>query len=108
MTNLLKESTQVTDHDTALSEACCHIGSMVVYSKPEYQESLVRSCEEIPHCTTYTGDRKTAFVLVIESDDEASLREIIAQIHALRHVINASLVYHHCDSQESLSEEIAT
>ncbi|MFK8078693.1 MAG: chaperone NapD [Granulosicoccus sp.] len=85
----------------------CHIASMVIYCKPQHQTLLVSACGELTDSEVYTDERDTAFVLVLERASEGALRETIDQINALMGVINVSLVYHHCESSQTLSEPLS-
>ncbi len=86
----------------------CHIASMVIYCKSENLEMLAELCGAMADSTVYRDTRDTAFVLVVERSSDSALQKTMDQLYALKGVINVSLVYHHCDTEQSLSEELSS
>lgn len=86
----------------------CHIASMVIYCKPENMEMLAEVCGAMVDSTVYRDARDTAFVLVVERSSDGALHKTMDQLNALKGIINVSLVYHHCDTEASLSEELSS
>jgi len=86
----------------------CHIASMVIYCKSENQKRLTDLCSAMINSTVFMDERDTAFVLVVERDSEGELRKTIDQLNKLHGVINVCLVYHHCDTDRALSEELSS
>lgn len=85
-----------------------HIASMVIYCKPEAHATLVCTCEAMDNSQVYTDKRDTTLVLVVECASEGALRKTIEELNALPGVVNVSMVYHQCESEQSLSEELSS
>ncbi len=83
-----------------------HIVSLIVQVKPEYKDDFIKKASALPDSEYYTDEGVCNVVLVLELDSESELLCIIDEINSWQGVISTQLCYHHCESKDSLQEEI--
>jgi nitrate reductase NapD len=75
----------------------CHISSLVVHCLPGTMNDAIRQINAMPQMEVPESDPKGKFVVLMETEDEATILESIGHIRDLAGVINATLVYHQID-----------
>ena len=75
----------------------CHISSLVIHCRPEAMAAAMASIQAMPHAEVPESNPNGKFVVLLETEDEATVLEGISQIQNLQGVINATLVYHQID-----------
>ena len=61
----------------------------------------------MPGVDLYYINTGNKFVITLEANTESSLTKLIERINAVEGVISTSMVYHHCESEQSLKQEIS-
>ncbi|MEE9332667.1 MAG: chaperone NapD [Granulosicoccaceae bacterium] len=89
-----------------------HIASLVVQLRPESRGSIERQIKSMPHCTCYSDkagvedERDSVLVVVMEVSQQGDINRVIADLNQLVDVLNVNLVYHYCDSAQSMTDEL--
>lgn len=83
-----------------------HIVSMIIYTHPEYLEEVLEKAKRLPEAECHTNIPEQKFVLVFEAESEASLSYFMEEINNWKGVLSSQLCYQHCETNESLQEEI--
>lgn len=83
-----------------------HIVSMVIYCLPEKINDAILKAKELAQAECYAGENQNKFVLVFEAASESEVSNQMDQINKWDGVLSAQLCYHHCETSESMQEEI--
>ena len=83
-----------------------HIVSMVIYCLPEKINEAILKAKALDQAECHSDPDQNKFVLVFEAASEAEVSNQMDQINAWDGVLSAQLCYHHCETNESLQEEI--
>lgn len=83
-----------------------HIVSLIVHVSPEHKAAVMAKANQLPRAECHSDDEAHKFVLVFEAESEAMLNRWFDEINSWEGVMSAQLCYHHCESYESLQEEI--
>ena len=83
-----------------------HIVSMIICCLPEKMNDAVIRAKALAQAECYTGENPNKFVLVFEAASESEVSNQMDQINTWDGVLSAQLCYHHCETNESLQEEI--
>ena len=83
-----------------------HIVSLIIYIKPGYKKEILHKAYKFPWAECHTEDEVHKVVLVFEVESEAGLASSIDEINSWQGVLSTQFCYHHCESNESLQEEI--
>lgn len=79
-----------------------HISSVVVHTLPEYLLIVKQQVSEMRDVDIYGEDKQGKLIVVIETDCQGFITEIIERINNLPNVLSAFLVFHQV---ETLTEE---
>lgn len=74
------------------------IASILVQSRPEHLEVVVRGIEALPGAQIYTRDPKGKLVVVIEAADTGTIGASLNAISSMPHVLTAALVFQGSDT----------
>lgn len=83
-----------------------HIVSLIIYLIPGYKKEILHKAHKLPQAECHTDDETHKVVLVFEVESEAGLANAIDEINSWQGVLSTQFCYHHCESNESLQEEI--
>ncbi len=81
-----------------------HISSMVVLTRPENLQVVKEYIERLPGVEIHGESETGKLVVVLESDRQTYITDVIETISNIEHVLSAVLVYHQIeplDSQET-------
>ena len=71
-----------------------HISSMVVHAVPDQLGSVKTSIENLPGTEIHAESDTGKLVVVVESETQTYITDVIEKIGALEHVLSTALVYH--------------
>ncbi len=71
-----------------------HISSMVVHAMPDYLLDVRKSIEDLPGTEIHAESPSGKLVVVLESQTQTYITDVIEQIACLDHVLSTALVYH--------------
>lgn len=74
-----------------------HISSVVVHCLPEHLTQIIESTSQLENVEVAASDERGKIILVLETDAERDILEIIGNIQAFTGVIAATMVYHEFD-----------
>ena len=88
-----------------------HISSMVVHAMPDYLLDVRKNIEELPGAEIHAESPDGKLVVVLESQTQTYITDVIEKIACLDHVLSTALVYHQIEQQadsatDSLKERI--
>jgi nitrate reductase NapD len=83
-----------------------HISSMVVHVKPDHLQSVKYSIEQLPGAEIHGESDKGKLVVVLETQNQGYITDVIENINNLEYVLNTALVYHQIEQLDSLENEI--
>lgn len=90
----------------AIAATETHISGLIVYVRPELFAPVRSSIEAFTDCEIVTEDPAGKLVLVMETAGTHRITTTMDRIQGLTGVINTVMVYHHCEDDVSLDEEI--
>jgi nitrate reductase NapD len=82
-----------------------HISSMVVHTRPEYLASVKQDIENLPGAEIHGESVSGKLVVVLETQNQGFITDIIDKINNFEHVLNTALVYHHIEQIDSLEND---
>ena len=82
-----------------------HISSMVVHARPEYLASVKRSIECLPGAEIHGESDNGKLVVVLETQNQGYITDVIEKINQLDYVLSTALVYHHIENLDSLEND---
>lgn len=85
-----------------------HVASVVIQCQPRHQNSIEDYCRSKVGYHIYTDDKRGTLVLVFETCAERDISKALDNLNNTNGVINASLVYHHCEPRHSLEEDMSS
>ena len=71
-----------------------HISSMVVHAIPDYLRSVKNNIEHLPGAEIHGESENGKLVVVLESQTQTHITDVIEEINNLEHVLSVALVYH--------------
>jgi len=83
-----------------------HIVSLIIHVLPEYKNEVLRNAKDMPQAECHSNKGENKFVLVFEAESDAVLSSSMDEINNWQGVMSTQLCYHHCETNESLQEEI--
>ena len=83
-----------------------HIVSMIIFCMPEMKEKVITKANNLPHAECLIDENLNKFVLIFEANSEKEISSQMEKINFWHGVMSAQLCYHHCESEESLEEEM--
>ncbi len=84
----------------------CHISSLIVYCDTASKEAARATIEALSGVEVHAIDECGKLIVVIEANSEAETLAHIDRINEIKGVYSTALVYHHCESAQSLEEEM--
>ena len=81
-----------------------HISSMVVHARPDHLQTVKNDIEQLPG-TEIQGEADSGkLVVVLETQNQGYITDIIEKINNFENVLNIALVYHQVEYLDSLPE----
>ena len=71
-----------------------HISSMVVHARPEYLADVKNNIEQLPGTEIHGESDNGKLVVVVETQNQAYITDVIEKINNFEHVLSTALVYH--------------
>ena len=78
-----------------------HISSMVVHARPEYLADVKNNIEQLPGAKIHGESDNGKLVVVVETESQGYITDIIEKINNFEHVLNTALVYHQIEQLDS-------
>ena len=82
-----------------------HISSMVVHAMAAYLLDVKKNIEELPGTEIHAESPNGKLVVVVESQTQTYITDVIEKIAGLDHVLSTALVYHQIESQQDRAIE---
>lgn len=83
-----------------------HIVSLIIHVLPEYKNEVLSRANKMPQAECHSTKKDNKFVLVFEAESDAVLSSSMDEINNWQGVMSTQLCYHHCETNESMQEEI--
>ncbi len=83
-----------------------HIVSLIIHVLPEYKNEVLNKANNMSQAECHSNKEDNKFVLVFEAESDAVLSSSMDEINNWQGVMSAQLCYHHCETNESMQEEI--
>ena len=83
-----------------------HIVSLIIHVLPEYKNEVLSQAKKLPQAECHSNKEDNKFVLVFEAESDAVLSSSMDEINNWQGVMSTQLCYHHCETNESMQEEI--
>jgi nitrate reductase NapD len=83
-----------------------HISSMVVHTSPDGLQAVKSGIERLPGAEVHGESKDGKLVVVLESDSQTYITDVIETINNLRHVLSTALVYHQIEQLDSKGNDI--
>ena len=78
-----------------------HISSMVVHARPEHLQSVKDQILALPGAEIHGESENGKLVVVLETQNQGFITDIIETISKLDNVLNTALVYHQIEYADS-------
>ena len=78
-----------------------HISSMVVLASPDGLQSVKDKIDALEGVEIHGESESGKLVVVLESDAQTHITDVIEKINNFRHVLSTSLVYHQIEQLDS-------
>ena len=82
-----------------------HISSMVVHARPEGLQSLKAKIGRLRGAEIFAESRCGKLVVVLESDSQSHITDVIERINGFAQVLGTALVYHQIETLEPEGSE---
>jgi periplasmic nitrate reductase NapD len=82
-----------------------HISSMVVLASPDGLQSVKNNIESLTGAEIHGESESGKLVVVLESDSQTHITDVIEKINNFEYVLNTSLVYHQIEQSENLGND---
>jgi len=82
-----------------------HISSMVVHAMPDHLSDVKTNIEKLPGAEIYAESPNGKLVVVLESQTQTYITDVIEKIACLDHVMSTALVYHQIEPQPDRATE---
>ena len=82
-----------------------HISSMVVHAMPAYLLDVKKNIEDLPGTEIHAESANGKLVVVLESQSQTYITDVIEKIACLDHVLSTALVYHQIEQQQDRATE---
>ena len=82
-----------------------HISSMVVHAMPDHLQTVKNKIEDLPGTEIHAESPNGKLVVVLESQTQTYITDVIEKIAGLDHVLSTALVYHQIESQPDRATE---
>jgi nitrate reductase NapD len=77
-----------------------HISSMVVHAAPHGLESVKENIRRLRGAEIHGESEHGKLVVVLESDSQSQITDVVERINGFAHVLGTALVYHQIESLE--------
>jgi len=84
-----------------------HISSMIVHARPEGLQALKARIERLRGAEIYAESECGKLVVVLESDTQSQITDVIERINGFAQVLGTALVYHQIEPPEPQGNEIS-
>ena len=78
-----------------------HISSMVVHARAEDLASVKQKIEQLPGAEVHAESDNGKLVVVLETESQGYITDIIEKINNFEHVFSTALVYHQIEQLDS-------
>ena len=78
-----------------------HISSMVVHARPDYLQDVKNKIEHLPGAEIHGESENGKLVVVLESQSQTHITDVIEKIADMDHVLSTALVYHQIEQLNS-------
>ena len=78
-----------------------HISSMVVHARPDYLQDVKNNIEHLPGAEIYGESACGKLVVVLESQSQTHITDVIEKIGDIEHVLTTALVYHQIEQLDN-------
>lgn len=78
-----------------------HISSMVVLASPDGLQSVKDNIDALEGVEIHGESESGKLVVVLESDGQTHITDVIEKINNFRHVLSTSLVYHQIEQLDT-------
>jgi nitrate reductase NapD len=82
-----------------------HISSMVVHAMPDHLSDVRTNIEKLPGAEIHAESPNGKLVVVLESQTQTYITDVIEKIACLDHVLSTALVYHQIETQPDRATE---
>ena len=82
-----------------------HISSLVVHTRPEFLAGVKEQIEKLPGAEIHAESDKGKLVVVVETQNQGYITDVIEKINNFEHVLNTALVYHQIEQLDSSGNE---
>ena len=83
-----------------------NICGVLVHARPERAGEVGRALAAMPGVEIHAVGGDGRLVVSVEDTPGSFTADVMAGFHRVEGVINAALVYHHCESDEDLEQEV--
>jgi len=83
-----------------------HISSLIVYARPGSDAVVADALGRFAGVEIHAAGAAGKIIITLECPAAAVVMDTVEQINRIPGVVNAVLVYHHCESSEALEEEV--
>ncbi len=82
-----------------------HISSLLIHASANAYDDVVSSIQQIENVEVHSAELADGKIIaLLETEDTKSIRQHISTIEQLPGVMCVAMVYHHCESAQTLNE----
>ena len=78
-----------------------HISSMVVHARPDYLQDVKNNIKHLPGAEIHGESECGKLVVVLESQTQTHITDVIAKIGDIEHVLSTALVFHQIEQPDT-------
>ncbi len=78
-----------------------HISSLVVHARPDHLQTVKNNIELLPGAEVHGESDSGKLVVVLETQNQCYITDVIEQINNLEYVLSTALVYHQIEYSDS-------
>ena len=78
-----------------------HISSMVVHASPDGLQAVKNNIGQLPGAEIHGASACGKLVIVLESDSQTHITDVIEKINNFQHVLSTALVYHQIEQLDT-------
>jgi nitrate reductase NapD len=82
-----------------------HISSMVVHARPDRLQSVKNKIAALPGAEIHGESENGKLVVVLETQNQGYITDVIEKINNFEHVLSTALVYHQIEQLDSLEND---
>ena len=83
-----------------------HISSIVVHTSPDGLQAVKSDIERLPGAEVHGESEDGKLVVVLESDSQTHITDVIEKIGNFSHVLSTVLVYHQIEQLDSQGNDL--